>query len=115
MLIRLIGVRFTHLVHGTQQLDLFEDTPEMVNLYLSLDRIRKRYGKDGIKRAIAKLDNNPKKEVIESEAVRENRLKANISASLPPNPPERGTSGLRGPGRYETNFYSKLKAPQMGD
>jgi len=52
MLIRLVGVRFTHLVHGTQQLDLFEDTPEMVNLYLSLDRIRKRYGKDAIGRAI---------------------------------------------------------------
>jgi DNA polymerase-4 len=51
MLIRLIGVRFTHLVSGTQQLDLFEDTPEMVNLYLSLDRIRKRYGKRAVERA----------------------------------------------------------------
>jgi DNA polymerase-4 len=51
MLIRLIGVRFTHLVSGTQQLNLFEDTPEMVNLYLSLDRIRKRYGKGAIERA----------------------------------------------------------------
>ena len=52
MLIRLIGVRFSHLVNGTQQLDLFEDTPEMVNLYLSLDRIRKRYGKQAIERAV---------------------------------------------------------------
>jgi DNA polymerase IV len=52
MLIRLIGVRFSHLVHGTQQLDLFEDTPEMVNLYLSLDGIRKRFGKGAIIRAI---------------------------------------------------------------
>jgi DNA polymerase IV len=51
MLIRLIGVRFTHLVSGTQQLNLFEDTPEMVNLYLSIDRIRKRYGKGAIERA----------------------------------------------------------------
>lgn len=53
MLIRLIGVRFSHLVHGTQQLDLFEDTPEMVNLYYSLDRIRKRYGKDAVGQAVA--------------------------------------------------------------
>jgi DNA polymerase IV len=48
MLIRLIGVRFSHLVRGTQQLNLFEDTPEMVNLYYSLDRVRKRYGKDAV-------------------------------------------------------------------
>lgn len=52
MLIRLIGVRFSHLVYGTQQLNLFEDTPEMVNLYYSLDRIRKRYGKDAVFRAV---------------------------------------------------------------
>ena len=52
MMIRLIGVRLSSLVHGTQQLNLFEDTPEQVNLYLALDRIRKRYGKDSIGRAI---------------------------------------------------------------
>ena len=52
MMIRLIGVRLSNLVHGTQQLDLFEDTPEMVNLYLAMDRIRKRYGKKSIGRAI---------------------------------------------------------------
>ena len=48
MLIRLVGVRFSHLVHGTQQLNLFEDTPEKVNLYYSLDKIRKRYGKNAV-------------------------------------------------------------------
>ena len=52
MMIRLIGVRLSSLVHGTQQLNLFEDTPEQINLYLALDRIRKRYGKDSIGRAI---------------------------------------------------------------
>lgn len=50
MLIRLIGVRFSHLVYGTQQLNLFEDTPEKVNLYYSLDRVRKRYGKQAVYR-----------------------------------------------------------------
>lgn len=52
MLIRLIGVKISHLVQGVQQLDLFEDTPEMVNLYLSMDYIRKRYGNYALKRAV---------------------------------------------------------------
>ena len=56
MMIRLIGVRFSNLTRGTQQLDLFEDTPERVNLYLAMDRIRKRYGKDAVFKAI----NSPK-------------------------------------------------------
>jgi DNA polymerase IV len=51
MLIRLIGVRFSHLVNGTQQLDLFEDTAERVNLYLSMDQIRRRFGSRAIQRA----------------------------------------------------------------
>lgn len=53
MLIRLIGVKFSYLVHGFQQLNLFEDTPEMVNMYLAMDRIRKKYGSRSIRRAIA--------------------------------------------------------------
>lgn len=51
MLIRLIGVRFSYLVRGVQQLDMFDDTPEKVNLYLAMDRMRKRYGRDAVKRA----------------------------------------------------------------
>ncbi len=53
MLIRLIGVRFSHLVRGVQQLDLFEDTPEMVNLYQALDHIRRRFGAKAIHRAVS--------------------------------------------------------------
>ncbi|WP_227625970.1 DNA polymerase IV [Geofilum rubicundum] len=52
VLVRLIGVRFTHLVSGSQQLNLFEDTPEQVNLYLAMDRIRKRFGADAVGRAV---------------------------------------------------------------
>jgi DNA polymerase IV len=63
MLIRLIGVRFSHLVHGTQQLNLFEDTPEMVNLYYSLDRIRKKYGKDAVYRAVGVKKSMPEEVV----------------------------------------------------
>ena len=51
MLIRLLGVRFTHLVQGTQQLNMFEDTPEMTNLYIAMDRLRNRYGRKAIQRA----------------------------------------------------------------
>ena len=52
MLIRLIGVRFSHLVGGFQQLDLFEDTPELTSLYQAMDSIRMRYGKKAVQRAV---------------------------------------------------------------
>jgi len=51
MLIRLIGVKLSHLVQGTQQLNLFEDTSEMVKLYQAMDRLRNRYGADAVRRA----------------------------------------------------------------
>ena len=51
MLIRLVGVRFSGLIRGVQQLNLFEDTSEMVHLYLAVDKLRKRYGSDSVKRA----------------------------------------------------------------
>lgn len=50
MLVRLIGVKFSHLVRGVQQLNMFEDTAEMVSLYKTMDAIRKRYGVRSIKR-----------------------------------------------------------------
>ncbi len=52
ILIRLIGVKLSHLVGGVQQLDLFEDTPEMIRLYLALDKLRNRYGKKSVRRAV---------------------------------------------------------------
>ncbi|MCD4678808.1 MAG: DNA polymerase IV [Bacteroidales bacterium] len=52
MLIRLVGVKFSHLVGGVQQLNMFEDTPEMSSLYMAMDRLRLRYGKNSIKRAV---------------------------------------------------------------
>ncbi|MEA3317410.1 MAG: DNA polymerase IV [Bacteroidota bacterium] len=50
MLIRLIGVKLSHLVGGVQQLNMFEDTIEMINLYKTMDNIRKRYGDNAVKR-----------------------------------------------------------------
>ena len=52
MLIRLIGVRFSGLIEGVQQLDLFEDNEEQIQLYQAMDRIRKRYGKTIVRRAV---------------------------------------------------------------
>ncbi len=51
MLIRLVGVRLSGLIRGVQQLNLFEDTSEMVHLYMAVDKLRRRYGSDTIKRA----------------------------------------------------------------
>jgi DNA polymerase-4 len=42
--VRLIGVRFSHLVSGGTQLDLFNDTEERASLYQALDKIRNRFG-----------------------------------------------------------------------
>lgn len=49
MLIRLVGVKFSHLVQGVQQLNMFEDTPAMTNLYLTVDRIRKKFGAKAVR------------------------------------------------------------------
>lgn len=51
MLIRLIGIRFSHLVGGGYQINLFDDTEEMINLYQAMDRIRLCFGEDKIRRA----------------------------------------------------------------
>ena len=58
MLIRLIGVRFSHLVRGVQQLNMFEDTPEMVSLYLAVDRLRNRFGRYAVHRAVGDMHEN---------------------------------------------------------
>lgn len=51
MLVRLIGVRFSHLVSGNYQINLFEDTEEALNLYQAMDHIRNRYGDRSVIRA----------------------------------------------------------------
>lgn len=51
LLIRLVGIRFTNLVTGTYQIDLFEDKQETIRLYKSIDHIKKRYGEKLVGRA----------------------------------------------------------------
>ncbi|MEI6766809.1 MAG: DNA polymerase IV [Bacteroidota bacterium] len=56
MLIRLVGVRLSGLISGVQQINMFDDTPEMVSLYTAMDKIRKRYGSKAILRAVGLHD-----------------------------------------------------------
>jgi len=44
LLVRLVGVRYSHLVEGGQQIDLFEDCDKIMNLYQAMDKMRERYG-----------------------------------------------------------------------
>lgn len=52
VLIRLIGVRFSHLVGGSYQMRLFEDSEKLIKLYQSMDSIRNRFGQKAVKRAV---------------------------------------------------------------
>jgi DNA polymerase-4 len=45
-------VRFSGLVPGSQQLDMFEDSVEMANLYQAMDRLRMKYGNKVLGRAV---------------------------------------------------------------
>lgn len=56
MRIRLIGVRFTGLVHGLHQMDLFEDTEELISLYQTMDRLKDRFGPSSVGRASGLLN-----------------------------------------------------------
>ncbi|MGB5646474.1 DNA polymerase Y family protein [Muriicola sp.] len=51
MLVRLIGIRFSYLVPGNYQINLFEDTEEALNLYAAMDHLRERFGDKSVLRA----------------------------------------------------------------
>lgn len=51
LLVRLVGVKFSHLVHGGHQINLFEDSEKLLNLYQAMDKMRKRYGDRAVMRA----------------------------------------------------------------
>jgi DNA polymerase-4 len=51
LLIRLVGVKFSDLASGNYQINLFDDTEEMLRLYNAMDTIRNRYGELSIQRA----------------------------------------------------------------
>ncbi|MEL6251403.1 MAG: DNA polymerase IV [Bacteroidota bacterium] len=49
--LRLVGVKFSHLVPGKPQIRLFESIPRQVDLYQALDTLKDRYGSDCVVRA----------------------------------------------------------------
>lgn len=51
MRIRLVGVKFTGLVHGSHQMNLFEDTEELISLYQTMDKMKDRFGAKSLGRA----------------------------------------------------------------
>ncbi len=44
LLVRLVGVKFSHLVEGGHQINLFADDSKYLNLSEAIDRMRERYG-----------------------------------------------------------------------
>ncbi|MGB3607227.1 DNA polymerase IV [Psychroserpens sp.] len=44
LLVRLIGVKFSHLVEGGHQIHLFEDDEKLLHLSQAIDKMRERYG-----------------------------------------------------------------------
>ncbi|ESU26669.1 DNA polymerase IV [Flavobacterium limnosediminis JC2902] len=57
MRLRMIGINFNGLVRGTYQINLFEDTLEMIALYQAMDKIKKRFGFDAVGRVGTILQN----------------------------------------------------------
>ena len=48
LLVRLVGIRCSHLVGGGYQINLFDDAEEMINLYQAMDHVRKRFGERSV-------------------------------------------------------------------
>lgn len=53
LLIRLVGVKITDIVSGNYQINLFDDSEQMLDLYSAMDTIRNKYGEQSITRAAA--------------------------------------------------------------
>lgn len=50
MRVRLIGIHLSGLVRGTYQINIFEDTVELMSLYQAMDKMKNRFGADAIAR-----------------------------------------------------------------
>jgi DNA polymerase-4 len=51
--VRLLGVRFSHLICGGYQINLFEDTAKQIRLYEAIDKIKHRFGAGAVMRGSA--------------------------------------------------------------
>lgn len=59
MRLRLIGVRLSGLIRGNYQINLFEDTSEVMSLYQAIDKLKNRYGFDAVMRAEGMTESKP--------------------------------------------------------
>ncbi len=53
LLVRLIGVRLSHIIPGNYQINLFDDNEEMIQLYKAIDSVKLQFGETVLKRAAA--------------------------------------------------------------
>lgn len=60
LLVRMIGLKVSQLIPGNHQIDLFNDTQEMVKLYQSIDSIKRQFGEQFVSRAAGMLPEKKK-------------------------------------------------------
>jgi DNA polymerase-4 len=51
LLVRLVGVKFSNLVNGGHQVNLFDDNEKMLSLYQAMDKMREKHGDRAVIRA----------------------------------------------------------------
>lgn len=54
LLIRLVGINFSHLVHANYQMQLFDENARYAHLMIAMDKIRNKYGVKAVARAQGK-------------------------------------------------------------
>lgn len=69
LLVRLLGVRLSHLIGGTYQINLFEDTQEMIRLYQAIDSVKHQYGENFLIRASGQQKIPEKVKVISRQSL----------------------------------------------
>lgn len=62
--VRLIGVRLSKLVPGNYQINLFDDTSEMISLYQSVDMLKQKFGSKSISRAATSIVLTDEKSIL---------------------------------------------------
>lgn len=68
LLIRLIGVRFSKLLQGQEQLSLFDDGARLVPLYGAMDNLRNRYGDFSVLRASGLMERGERRNALGSKS-----------------------------------------------
>jgi len=91
MMLRLIGVKLSHLVSGFEQIGLYHTSEEEYDLYQAMDKVRKHYGVESVVKAciIAKpardeqnkvIKYNPRKKAEEER--KKSRIRTFINADI---------------------------------